>query len=98
MTVNRGENGNTHLEVAVEYLAQPQNVAKGATVYVVWATLRPGSQAQNIGAMKVGDERSGKLATTTPLAEFDLRITPESTPTVEAPTGPTVMNAHIQLK
>lgn len=98
VTINRGENGNTHLEVAVNYLAPPQKMAKDAAVYVVWATPQAGSKSQNIGALKVGEGRSGRLDTTTPLTDFDLRITPESASTVEAPSGESVMNGHIQIK
>lgn len=98
VTSRQGENGNTHLEVTVNYLAPPQKIAKNAAVYVVWATPPAGSKSQNIGALKVGEGRSGMLDTTTPLTDFDLRITPESAATVEAPSGEAVLTGHVQLK
>jgi len=98
VTTNRGQNGNTHLEIAVNYLAPPQKMAKDAAVYVVWVAPQAGSKSQNIGALKVGEGRTGRLDTTTPLTDFEVRITPESAATVEAPSGEAVMSGHIQLK
>jgi hypothetical protein len=84
----------------VNYLAPPQRMAKDGAVYLVWATAtsHAGSKSQNIGALKVGEGRSGTLNTTTPLTDFDLRITPESAATVAAHNADSVMSGHVQLK
>jgi len=50
---------------------------------------------QNVGAMRVGSDRSGSLKTKTPHESFDLIVTPEASPTVIEPTNRPVFKAQI---
>lgn len=87
---------NTELSVAVEHLAPPDRVATGATTYVVWAQpLGDGTKPQNVGAMRVGRDRSGSLKTKTPHQSFELSVTPEVSPTVTEPTNQPVFKAKV---
>ena len=83
--VKKGDNGNTALTLKVEHLAEPRNVAPGATTYVVWIQ-GPGS-VQNVGALQVGDDKEAALETVTPLEDFTVFVTAEPVATVPVPTG-----------
>jgi hypothetical protein len=89
-----GANGNTRLLVQVKHLAPPERVSPSAKTYVVW--VRPaGGSAQNVGAIVVDDNLSGRLETLTPLQTFDLFITAEPYPAIPGPRGPQVLVAQI---
>jgi hypothetical protein len=89
-------NGNTKVDVEVEHLAPPSKIAAGANVYVVWAVRDAKDAApQNLGQLKVDDDRKGKLSTLTPLAHFDVIVTPEADAVVGKPTNAPVMRASV---
>ena len=89
-------NGNTQLTIDVQHLAPADRVAPGATAYVVWATdVAAGSTAQNLGALRVDKDLRGKLEATTPLRTFDLAITAELSPGVNAPSGAPVLKVRV---
>lgn len=94
ITTDDGSNGNLKLAIEVKHLALPEKVSPGATLYTVW--VQPaGAPPQNIGALRVDAELTGRLETLTPLREFDLFITTEADQTVPAPTGPRVLSAAV---
>lgn len=86
--------GNTKLEVEVEHLAPPQNVAPGAQVYIVWAQAKD-APPQNVGAMMLDKDLKGKLETVTPLDTFHVSITPEASPNAQTPTNEPIMSADV---
>jgi len=88
--VSAAPNGNTRLSVEVKHLAPPERLAPGAKVYVAWTQAR-GGQPQNVGAIVIDDNRSGRLETVTPLPTFELFITAEGFPTAAVPSGPRVL-------
>jgi hypothetical protein len=92
----RTENNNTELDVEVKFMAPPQNVARDATVYVVWAKpLTPDAPPQNVGALVVKKDRTGSLKTKTPHERFDLFVTPEPKGNVTQPSHEPVMKAKV---
>jgi hypothetical protein len=92
-------NKNTELNVSVRHLAPPEKVALGATAFVVWARpLQEGSPPQNIGALKVNAALEGNLETVTPLADFDLLITPEPGPAAQQPSSQPILRTRIQRR
>lgn len=94
ITTGNGRNGNLQLAIEVRHLAHPERVSPGATTYAVW--VQPaGGPPQNIGALRVDGDLTGRLETLTPLHEFDLFITTEADQTVAAPTGPRVLSAAV---
>ena len=96
VTTSTGPNGNTEVKIAVKHLAPPERVAAGATVYVVWASdVAAPATAHNLGALRVDSDLRGKLETVTPLRSFALQITPEASPTVEAPMNPPVLQVRV---
>jgi hypothetical protein len=95
--VGEGEDGNTKVEVEVKHLAPAEQVAPGATTYVVWA--KPdvaGAQPQNLGTMAIDKSLNGDLETITPFRRFELMVTPEATPEALAPTGQPVLRTFVQ--
>jgi hypothetical protein len=97
LKIKEGDNGNTALSVNVKYLAPPEKIAPNATTYVVWAKPRTGDmRPQNLGALRVNDDREGSLETVTPLKNFEVIVTPEPSTTVSAPTHSPVFNGIVQ--
>lgn len=87
-------NGNTGIKVEVAHLARPHELQTGYTSYVVW--VRPRGQSPiNVGELRVNNDLSGKLETSTPAKQFDLFITAESNPRSELPSGPEVMHTTV---
>lgn len=88
VSIKNDPNRNTALEVEVNHLAPPERISTNATTYIVWVapTANP-DQATNLGALQVGEDRSGKFAAVTPLKSFDLFITAEPSATQSMPTG-----------
>jgi hypothetical protein len=88
-------NGNTEIKLAVKHLAPPARIEPTSAVFVVWVRgLEAGGLPQNLGALRVNKNLSGKLKAVTPLREFDLFITCEGTQTVTAPTSTELLPLH----
>jgi hypothetical protein len=82
------EKGNYNLSVAVEHMAPAEKLVNGATTYVVWAQPTNGSGTpQNLGSLKVGENRSGKLNTVTSARDMKITVTAEPEASVSKPTG-----------
>jgi len=93
---SRTENQNTELEIAVDHLAPPSQVASGATTYVVWTkALGADAKPKNVGSMVIGEDRKGSLKTKTPYESFDVLVTPEASANVEEPTHDPVLKAKV---
>lgn len=88
--------GNTRVSVQVAFLAPPERVSPGATVYVVWVRpLTAQGDPQNLGVIRLGEDRRGRLESSTPHAEFEVVVTAEPTGTVLRPSGKVVLRARI---
>jgi hypothetical protein len=99
VTTSTTDNGNTKLDISVKHLAPPERVEPGASVFMVWVRgLESGAQAVSQGALVVNSDLSGQIVTVTPLRSFELFVTPESSQSVTAPTGKTLLSARIEMK
>lgn len=88
-------NGNTEIKLNVKHLAPPARIDATSAVFVVWVRgLETGALPQNLGALRVNKNLSGKLEAVTSLREFDLFLTCEGTQTVTAPTTMELMPLH----
>lgn len=90
------DNGNVELEVSVEHLAPPRDVAPGANTYVVWVT-PVGERPRNVGALQVEDDRDGVLHTLTPHQEFELSVTAEPAENAQFPSSRPLLWAQVDL-
>jgi hypothetical protein len=87
------DNGNTQINIEVEHLSPPGRLEKSAKCYVAWVRDENG-HVTNIGRLKVGKDRTGRLAASSPLQRFTLVITAESDPAVPSPQGPVVVETE----
>lgn len=83
----KAANDNTSIDLEVKHLADPEKLTPAAQVYVVWIAAPDGAPAQNIGALTVDKNLTGRLKTVSPLHRFELFITGETSRTPEKPTG-----------
>ena len=88
------ENGNMELSIEVKHLAPPEKVSPGAKVYVVWVQAQSGPP-QNMGALRVDENLTGRLTTVTVHPAFETYITAEELPTATMPRGPRVLSAVV---
>ncbi len=94
ISVSRGKNGNTKIDVKVKNLAKPSGLQNPASVYVLW--IQPENQtAKNEGEIMIDNNRSGELKAETPYKHFQVFITPEHSPTATSPSGPHVLTATV---
>ena len=88
-------NGNVEIKLSVKHLAPPGRITPGAEVFVVWIRgLAAGSQAQNLGALKVDKNLSGKLTAPTAMSSFDLFLTCEQSQTATVPASLELLPVH----
>ena len=93
--LHQTSSGNTEILLTVKHLAPPAKIDPTSAVFVVWARgLEPGAQPQNLGALRVNKNLTGKLETTTPLRAFDLFITCEGVPTATSPAATQLLPLH----
>jgi len=85
VSATEGDNGDTNLSIRMRHLASPQQVAREATVYVVW--VQPSYYPrQNMGTLTLSGNLEGSLDTVTPHSRFMVSVTPESSGLADLPT------------
>jgi hypothetical protein len=93
--VGQDKNGNTEVDLKVEFLAKPSSLTPPAETYIVWFR-QEGSEPESQGQLKVDDNLRGEFKTTTNMKNFDVFVTAENERVPKAPTGPEVLRATIQ--
>ena len=93
--VGQDKNGNTEVDLKVEFLAKPSSLMPPAETYIVWFR-QQGSEPESQGQLKVDDNLRGEFKTTTNMKNFDVFVTAENERVPKAPTGPEVLRATIQ--
>ena len=94
LVMKPAQNGNRRLAIEVRHLAPPEKVAPTATTYVVWVRPQDGAP-QNIGALQVDKDLTGRLDTITPYQTFELFITAEKYKAATLSTGPRVLSGVV---
>ena len=93
------KNGNVEIRLSVKHLAPPGRITPGTDVFVVWARgLAAGAEAQNLGALKVDKNLSGKITAVTAMSSFDLFLTCEQSQTATVPSTPELLPVHYMSK
>lgn len=92
--VQKGDNGNTALDIQAHGLALPSALTPAENVYVVWIQ-PPGHAPQNHGQIAVNKHEDAELHTHTPYKRFRVFITAEENAKAEAPMGPRVLSADV---
>ena len=93
--VGQDKNGNTEVDLKVEFLAKPSSLTPPAETYIVWFR-QQGSEPESQGQLKVDDNLRGEFKTTTNMKNFDVFVTAENERVPKAPAGPEVLHATIQ--
>jgi hypothetical protein len=93
--VSKDKNGNAVVSLRVEHLAKPTMLTPPSTMYVVWFQ-QPGSEPENEGQLKVGDDLRGQLRTTTPWHSFEIFVTAETDPTTRTPSDQVLLETRVQ--
>jgi hypothetical protein len=99
VSLHSTKNGNVKITLSVQHLAPPGRIIPGAEVFVVWARgLALGSEAQNLGALRVDKKLNGKLTAVTAMPSFDLFITCEQSQTATVPGSLELLPVHCASK
>ena len=93
--VGQDKNGNTEVDLKVEFLAKPSSLTPPAENYIVWFR-QQGSEPESQGQLKVDDNLRGEFKTTTNMKNFDVFVTAENERVPKVPSGPEVLRATIQ--
>jgi hypothetical protein len=97
LRVEKGDNGNTEVQLDVKHLAPAPRIESDAAQYVVWIEPTNGSTPpQNVGALSTDDDLRARLRTVTPFEKFDLFVTAERAGDASRPTGPRVLSAAVR--
>ncbi|HEX6278142.1 MAG TPA: hypothetical protein VFZ53_34090 [Polyangiaceae bacterium] len=97
ISFERGDNGNTEVEVKVKHLAPPGRLAPDATIYLVWVDVE-GVGVQSVGALELDDDLVGELEFVTPHRVFRVFVTPEASRTVATPSHRAVFSADVDAR
>lgn len=92
-------NNNTGIELRVQHLANPYKIDPGATTFMVWAKpFAETSRVHPLGALSVDKDLSAALDATTPLKNFELFVTAESSSQVQEPQGERLLWATVSQR
>jgi hypothetical protein len=95
VSVAKEKSGNIQVDVDVTHLAKPGMLTPAANTYVVWFE-QEGSQPQNQGQLKIGDDLKGELKSTTTLNNFKVIITAETDWQTKFPSEQVVLRTTVQ--
>lgn len=90
----KAPNDNTSIDLKVKHLANPDRLTPPASVYVVWLKTDKDAAPQNIGALEVDADLSGRLRTVTSYRRFELFVTGEAAGQAASPSGEPLLWAN----
>jgi hypothetical protein len=94
ISVKRGNNGNTALDIKAKNLAPPSSLTPAMNVYVVWIEA-PSQAPQNQGRLRVNQNEQAEIHTSTSYKRFEVVITAEQNAQTQQPEGPRILSADI---
>lgn len=86
LAVKGAEGPNQVVNLTVQHMAPANRVKSGATAYVVWLQPDAAKEPINMGVLSVDKDLKGELQFKTPFPKFDVFVTAEENPTVQAPS------------
>lgn len=86
LAVKGSEGPNQVVDLTVQHMAPANRVKSGATAYVVWLQPDAAKEPINMGVLSVDKDLKGQLQFKTPFPKFDVFVTAEENPTVQAPS------------
>jgi len=92
------EGGNHLVTVHMAHLPPPNRLGTGMTTYVVWFTGQ-GAQPVKAGTLDFdADAREGNMMATTPLKNFEIKVTAEQNAGVAAPSEYVVASRRVNTE
>ena len=85
LAVKGTEGPNQVVDLTVNTWRRPPSVKSGATAYVVWLQPDAAKEPINMGVLGVDKDLKGELQFKTPFPKFEVFVTAEENPTVQAP-------------
>jgi len=85
LSVKGSEGPNQVVSVTVQHMAAPAKVKAGTSAYVVWLLPDAAKDPINMGVLSVDKDLKGELQFKTPFPKFEVFVTAEANPTVQAP-------------
>ena len=99
LSVKDAGNNNTGVELRIQHLANPYNIDRGATTFMVWAKpFAESARVYPLGALTVNKDLSAELNATTPFKDFEVFVTAESSSQVQEPQGDRLLWATISQR
>lgn len=99
LKISDAGNNNTGIELRVQHLATPTKIDGSATTFMVWAKpFANAARVQPLGALAVNDDLSAQLNATTPLKNFEVFVTAESSSQVPEPQGDRLLWATVSQR
>ena len=96
LNVTDRDDGARSIELEVKHLAPPQAVSPNAAAYVVW--IQPeGAPAENVGTLKVEEDRTAEFKVPTNYEKFEVFVTPEAGSNVQKPRDDRLMRASVNI-
>jgi hypothetical protein len=92
--VETSKQGNEKVELTVDHLPEPASLG-GASNYVVWIEPAGEQQVMPAGALKIDENRQGKLDFVTPYKDFNVIVTAERTTAPSEPSDEVVLRGQI---
>jgi hypothetical protein len=86
LAVKGSEGPNQVVDLTVKHMAPPAKVKSGATAFVVWLQPAGANEPINMGILTVNKDLNGELQFKTPFPKFDVFVTAEDNPSVQAPS------------
>ena len=86
LSVKGTEGPNQVVDLTVQHMAPAARVKSGATAYVVWLQPDAAKEPINMGVLSVDKDLKGELQFKTPFPKFEVFVTAEGNPTVQAPS------------
>lgn len=94
ITIRKGSNGNTALDIKAKNLAPPSSLSPAENVYVVWIQ-SPDHTPQNEGRLRVNQKEQAEIHTSTAYKRFKVIITAEQNAQTREPMGSRILSADI---
>lgn len=94
--LSEDKNGNTVAEVKMEHLPMPTTLSPELSTYVVWARPAGADEFVNMGQVAIDPgDREGRTFVRVPYRSFELLVTAETAPTVQAPSEYRILQGSV---
>jgi hypothetical protein len=87
--------GNTNLEIKLEHMARPSDLAPGLTTYVAWVVPGEGKAPVPVAKLLPDKKKNAQVRASTPFQGFSILVTAETTGTPATPSQYVVLRGAV---